>query len=141
MTDDDLNRALNGEAADPAKPEVKSTSKRALRGPDKPAAPVDGESIEEMKLRIRSEVLAELLAEQKDKKAEPAKEYVDFRVDLPIQSNCIRVDGREYYHGMTYKIEVRQAKSMAEIQARAWAHENEVRGVRKPFDPQRGWAT
>lgn len=144
MTDDDLARALGGESAETAKTEVKSTSKQTLRGPlttKIEAKAVDGESVEEMKLRIRSEVLAELLAEQKGKKDAPAKEYVDFRVDLPIQASSIRIDGREFFHGLTYKVDANQAKSMAEIQGRAWAHENEVRGARKPFDPQRGWAT
>lgn len=121
---------------------VQSTSKRTLKGAmvAKPVPP----SMEEMRLQIKLELLKELLAEANAAKgkvstsakakealedAEP-EETVQFKVWLPPQAANIRLDGFEYYHGFTYDIPIRQAKSMQDIQAQAWRHNEQVMGYR-----------
>ena len=88
---------------------------------------------------IKEQVLADLIKESKaaTPSKEATKELVDFFVNLPVHAGMIRVDGREFYHGFTYKIDVRQRDSFAEIAGKAWAHDEEVRGTRKPFDSYR----
>lgn len=126
-------------AFEPA-PEVVSTSKRTLKGA-MVAQPVPP-SREELKLQLKLEILTEMLAEERkakgkvsasakavDEDAEP-EETVMFKVFLPPQAANIRVDGFEYYHGFTYDIPIRQAKSMQDIQAQAWRHNEQVMGYR-----------
>lgn len=72
-----------------------------------------------------------------EKKVEKDTVYVDITIDLPPFTSIIRVDGREYQQGLTYKFREEQVASIKDIIARAWGHEQEVRGERKPFDPSR----
>ena len=128
-------------------------SKQALRTPALVAEPVISEPVpetfEEMKLRAKLEALQELLAEQHKvtkavkqdtvraaMEAEP-EEKVDFTVNLPVQATNIRVDGREYYHGHTYKIRKSQQDTFRDIQAMAWRHDDQVRGYRPHADGYR----
>ena len=62
---------------------------------------------------------------------------IDFQVQLPPHAGSLRIDGREYFHGFTYKVKPRSAATMADMQARAWDHDKEVLGQRKPFDSYR----
>lgn len=142
MNNDDLDKQLSDAMGAPAEPT--STSKRTLKGPmvaDKVISEPVRESFEEMKLRAKLEVLQELLAEERSaKKAvkhdavvaserEPEEE-VEFTVNLPVQSDCLRIDGREYYHGHTYKVRKNQAISMRDNQFTAWKHDEQVQGKR-----------
>jgi hypothetical protein len=64
-------------------------------------------------------------------------EYEDIVIDLPPHSSHLLIDGRQYQQGASYKVTKAQSASMRDIMARAWAHELEVRGQRKPFDSYR----
>lgn len=68
--------------------------------------------------------------------AKPAVEYVEVRIDLPPHAPDIRIDGRVFQPGLTYKVTQAQATSMKDIMFRAWAHEEEVRGQRTGFAPK-----
>jgi hypothetical protein len=138
----DTTNLLNDQVPAP----VTSTSKRTLKGPVAERvviAPPPQPSFAELKMQAKIEVLQEMLAEQKvaegkvkaDKRvaveaAEP-EEMVQFKVNLPPQAADISVDGREYYHGFTYKLPLRQAIAMQDIQAQAWRHDEQVQGTRK----------
>lgn len=159
MSNDDLNKSLNeamgnvpeqelppATSADPAvNARAQSKAKANLRTPplvaEKVSEPVR-ESEAELRMRIKLEVLQELLAEQVKVKregkaihaaaveeAEP-EELVNFTVNLPVQATNIRIDGREYYHGHTYKIRVSQLDTFRDIQSLAWRHDDQVRGYR-----------
>lgn len=152
--DKHLADAMGDGGDDGKKEEPKaSTSKATLRTPAivaKPAeesvAPPPQLAYELLKLEAKNAALMELLAEERalrlagsaiDKKlgrhaavvedAEP-EETVRFKVNLPAQADKIRIDGREYYHGFTYDIPMRQALSMRDIQAQSWRHDDQVRG-------------
>jgi hypothetical protein len=88
---------------------------------------------------IRAQVLKDMIDERKPGIAEAVKEEakvhkVDVYVRLPPHASKIQIDGRQYFHGMTYQVTPGQLDTMTEIMGRAWAHEEEVQGQRKPFD-------
>ena len=135
--DDELNAAMGlpGVSALPAA----ATEEKITSTLHKPAK---RRSVAEQDLynSIKEQVLSDLI--QESKKALPADKTVevvmiDFHVNLPVHAGMIRVDGREYYHGFTYKIKSQQRDSFTEIAGKAWAHDEEVRGQRKPFDSYR----
>jgi hypothetical protein len=68
--------------------------------------------------------------------AKPEKEYEEVTVDLPPHAPDVRIDGRVFHPGMVYKVTKEQATTMKDIMARAWAHEQEVRGQRTGFAPK-----
>ncbi len=68
---------------------------------------------------------------------EPEVEYMQVTIDVPPHAPDIRVDGRIYQPGMTYKVTVDQARTLKDIMFRAWAHEQEVRGQRTGFAPKK----
>ncbi|MDE2343057.1 MAG: hypothetical protein KGL63_06640 [Betaproteobacteria bacterium] len=76
--------------------------------------------------------MSETLTLKKEAKVDDP--LVEIRIDLPAHSSIIRIDGREYYHGMTYKVKQSQLATFNEIMGNAWRHEQEVHGQRKPFD-------
>lgn len=127
------------------------TSKATLRTPPLVAAKAEPEvavsappreTEVEMGLRLKGEILMDLLQQQAsgknalkdvEKTARPQRPDIDepdviFTVDLPPQANNIRLDGKEYYNGHRYPVPPLQAKSMLDIQARAWLHYRQVRG-------------
>ncbi len=72
--------------------------------------------------------------------AEPkaaAPVLVDVRIDLPAHAGALIVDGRQYFHGFTYKVKPEQAVAFRDMMDKAWRHEKEVRGERKPYDSYR----
>jgi hypothetical protein len=62
---------------------------------------------------------------------------MEFLVNLPPHAGNIRIDGREFFHGFTYSVSPAQYAALADAQARAWNHDREVMGQRKPFDSYR----
>jgi hypothetical protein len=76
-------------------------------------------------------------AKKEDKPLEVEVEYEEVFIDLPPHSSHISIDGRHFQQGASYKVTKAQAASMRDIMSRAWAHEQEVRGQRKPFDAYR----
>ena len=130
--DDDLNAALGIPGSTPAPKEevVAATLHKSPKARSK--------AEQSLYDTIKEQVLAELIQETKDKTPAVVKpDLVDFFVNLPVHAGMIRLDGREYYHGFTYKVRADQRASMAEIAGKAWAHDEEVRGQRKPFDSYR----
>lgn len=93
---------------------------------------------DQMEAQIR-EATAALKAKREPKvDANPVEvEYEEVFIDLPPHSSHISIDGRHFQQGATYKVTKAQAASMRDIMSRAWAHEQEVRGQRKPFDAYR----
>jgi hypothetical protein len=158
MSNDDLEKQL-GQAMDgeptPGAPvdaafeePTPSTSKKTLKGAmvakpvERIAKPVE-RSAEEAYLQGKLDALTELMAAERGVKVKVAnakaaveadetpEETVKFRVNLPPEAANLRIDGREYYHGFTYEIPYRQAKSMQDNQARAWQHHEQVAGHRQ----------
>jgi hypothetical protein len=89
---------------------------------------------DKLEAQIR-EAAAAAKAKKEDKPLEV--EYEEVFIDLPPHSSHLSIDGRHFQQGASYKVTKAQAASMRDIMSRAWAHEQEVRGQRKPFDAYR----
>lgn len=50
----------------------------------------------------------------------------DVHIDLAPHAASIRLDGRVFFHGLTYKVTLPVKASILEIAARTWAHEREI---------------
>lgn len=61
----------------------------------------------------------------------PGQEIVRMTMDLPGHSDRITIDGTSYFHGVTYNFPMDKYKSIIDIAARAWEHENEVGGANR----------
>jgi hypothetical protein len=83
------------------------------------------------------EAAAAVKAKKEGKPVEVEVEVEEVFIDLPPHSSHISIDGRHFQQGASYKVTKAQAASMRDIMSRAWAHEQEVRGQRKPFDAYR----
>lgn len=51
------------------------------------------------------------------------------QIDLAPHSPWITIDGRLYYHGLSYKFTQAQAQTIKEIMFRTWQHEREIGGA------------
>jgi hypothetical protein len=91
---------------------------------------------DKLEAQIR-EAAATAKSKKEDKPIEVEVEYEEVFIDLPPHSSHISIDGRHFQQGASYKVTKAQAASMRDIMSRAWAHEQEVRGQRKPFDAYR----
>ena len=93
---------------------------------------------DELEAQIREATAAIRVKKEAKAETKPFEvEYEDVVIDLPPHSSHLSIDGRQFQQGATYKVTKAQAASMRDIMSRAWAHEQEVRGQRKPFDAYR----
>lgn len=61
---------------------------------------------------------------------EDGKQMWWYRIDLaPAGGTEIKINGTPYYHGSTYKFDTDLLRSIKEIVARTWAHENSINGA------------
>lgn len=114
---------------------------------------ITSEEKAEVEAEVRALVEAELRAQRKKafKKelltkyrslTRPGEKIVPVCLDLPGHANDIRLDGRVFFHGVTYQVTEKVYSTLVDIQARAWEHENEIGGAnrdlyrgRKPINP------
>lgn len=80
----------------------------------------------------------------------PLEQYEDVQIDLApyvatakFSSSYISLDGRMYVHGLVYSVPYSVARTLEDIMARTWEHENEIHGrrrrgdlVRRPTQPR-----
>lgn len=107
---------------------------------------------EEEKVEARQRAREHVLKKRKEKaidqyfdaavKAEemalnPQEHMEDFVVDLPEYTYHMTIDGQMFYHGVQYRLPFSKARSMADIQARAWEHQREIDGRRRMGDQSR----
>lgn len=100
------------------------------------------EEKEHIEAEVRAQVAEELRAQRKKafKKevlakyrnlSKPGEQIVPICLDLPGHANDIRLDGRVYFHGVTYRVNTNTYRTLIDIQARAWEHENEIGGANR----------
>ena len=61
----------------------------------------------------------------------------DVTIDLAQYAPFISIDGVMYFHGLTYTVPYSVARTMADISARTWEHQNEIDGRRRRGDINR----
>lgn len=67
---------------------------------------------------------------EEERSYELTEQLEDFTVDLPEYAPMIKINNVGFYHGCTYEVPYSQARSMADMQARAWEHEAEWKSGR-----------
>lgn len=85
---------------------------------------------EELRSARKKAFLAEQVASYRSA-AKPGQEQRKITIDLPGHSDRLKIDGRDYHHGVTYTVSKDQYDSMRDMCARAWEHENEVGGANR----------
>lgn len=89
------------------------------------AAEATDEHKETLKARVKASFKAakrrELSGETDED--EPSRTIM---LDLAPHSNQIMLDGKVFFHGQTYEVSENVYKTLSEIQARGWDHEDEV---------------
>ena len=62
--------------------------------------------------------------------AEDGRDLYWYRIDLaPCGGTEVKINGMPYYHGSTYEFDVNLLRSIKEIVARTWDHENNIMGA------------
>lgn len=62
---------------------------------------------------------------EEEREYDPTEQMEDFTIDLPEYTPMIKINNMGYYHGCTYEVPYSVARTMADIQGRAWDHERE----------------
>ncbi len=65
------------------------------------------------------------------------EEIESITIDLAPHSPDITLDGRKFFHGMTYKFTKAQAATIKEAMFRTWQHEREIGGAN--MNAERGY--
>ena len=100
------------------------------------------------KAAIKAEVLKELRAEAKKSAKQrfreleerrlrfeegmsmdgPEGEIVNLSIELAEHSSCIKINGRDFWHGRTYQVPRHVARYLSEVMWRGWTHQYEIDG-------------
>ena len=80
--------------------------------------------------QAQSSLFTTNVTERFSRKREDGKELWWYRIDLaPCGGTEVRINGVPYYHGSTYEFETDLLRSIKEIVARTWDHENNIMGA------------
>jgi hypothetical protein len=126
----------------------------ALSGPDKDDL-LNAEDHEQIRAKAREHVkkkrrdaaeakqLAKYIRDE-EVAHNPLEQSEDVRIDLApfvasekLKAACITIDGTIYIHGQTYTVPYSVARTLEDIMARGWEHENEIHGFRRKNDVNR----
>jgi len=86
---------------------------------------------EETKRKLRQKAM---FAAGKDTEGEDVE---SIQINLAPHSPYITLDGRLYYHGLSYKFTQAQAQTIKDVMARTWQHEREIGGAN--MNAERGY--
>jgi hypothetical protein len=103
-------------------PELTETEKRALYA----------EALKAVAEEAKTKKSEELLEEYKKlarRELIPEEELEPVLIDLAGHSTKITLDGKQYFHGVTYYFSKAQAATVREIMHRGWKHEAELKGA------------
>lgn len=74
----------------------------------------------------------------------PTEQDEDVLVDIPpfvaaekLGGACITLDGKMFFHGLTYTVPYSVARTLDDVMARSWEHEREIHGQRRKADVSR----
>jgi carboxylesterase type B len=86
--------------------------------------------------QAQSSLLTTSVVERFAGHAEDGTDLWYYRVDLaPCGGADLRINGKPYLHGETYKFDTDTLRTVKEMVARTWVHENDIHGHR--YDPYR----
>jgi hypothetical protein len=110
-------------------------------------AAIKAKAREHVDKKRRDEAEARLLALE-IRKAEiedrPTEQDEDVLIDIPpfvaaekLGGSCITIDGKMFFHGVTYTVPYSVARVLEDVMARSWEHEREINGKRRKADVNR----
>jgi carboxylesterase type B len=80
--------------------------------------------------QAQSSIFTTNVTERFSRTAESGKDLYWYRIDLaPCGGTEVKINGVPYYHGSTYEFETDLLRSIKEIVARTWDHENNIMGA------------
>ena len=63
-----------------------------------------------------------------------AEEYEHVTIDLAPYCAMVMLDGTMYFHGIDYEVPYSVARTLEDVCARTWEHQNEINGRRRKGD-------
>lgn len=103
-------------------------------------AQIKAKAREHVRKKRRDEAEAKLLAKEiraEEISLNPLEQYEDVTIDLAPYAPFISLDGVMYFHGITYNLPYSKARTIDDVSARTWEHDNEVHGRRRRQDIMR----
>jgi hypothetical protein len=67
----------------------------------------------------------------------PLEQYENVEIDIAPYAPFISLDGTMYFHGISYNVPYSVARTIDDISARTWEHQNEISGRRRRADIMR----
>lgn len=68
---------------------------------------------------------------EEERAFDPVEQWEDVIIDLAPYAAFIALDGVQYFHGLTYTVTRGQAATIADVCARTWEHQREIKGERR----------
>lgn len=116
------------ESAEDLKARIKALE--AQLAESKAAKEAAEEESERLAAQGQSAIFTSGVVERPAGKSEDGKDLWWYRIDLsPSGGTEIKINGIPYYHGSTYKFDTDLLRSVKEIVARTWDHENNIMGA------------
>jgi carboxylesterase type B len=138
-TADDANELLGGEPAAEESLEALRARIKALESENEKLAAAKDLAEEEsarLSAQAQSSLLTSSVLERFAGKADDGSDLWWYRIDLaPCGGTDIKINGRPYLHGETYKFDTDTLRTVKEIVSRTWVHENDING--HSFNPYR----
>lgn len=79
--------------------------------------------------QAQSSIFTTAVVERYAGKTDAGEDLFWYRIDLaPCGGVDIKINGKPYLHGETYKFDVHTLRAVKEIIARTWVHENDIHG-------------
>lgn len=103
-------------------------------------ATIKARAREEVKKRRRDAAERRALDDairEEERAYDPSQQFEDVTIDLAQYAPCVTIDGVMFFHGLTYSVPYGVARSIADITARTWEHQNEIDGRRRRGDLNR----
>ena len=85
----------------------------------------------ELKKKLKAAYLEELLREHRIQDDPDSNTYESVLIDVAGHADGIRLDGKFYQHGTSFKFNAHQARTVREIMARTWEHEHTIGGANR----------
>lgn len=87
------------------------------------------------KRRKEAEALALAAAiEEEERRYQVQEDYEYITIHLAPYAAMVTLDGTMYFHGLEYEVPYSVARTLDDITARTWEHQNEIMGQRRKGD-------
>lgn len=110
-------------------------------------AQIEQKAKEHVRQKRKDKAEADYLAQAikiEEREYEPADQLEDIVIDLApfvasqrFNAAFISLDGTRYFHGLTYTVPFKVARTIEDVMARGWEHEREIHGERRKADEAR----